>query len=217
MDSTLMYALAGLVFAVGAGLNWFAMLRARPRLGVLSKPFPLLALIAIALLAGAASQAPGRLLLLGLVLCLAGDVLIGESEPRFLAGLAAFLLGHLAYVLTFSTLRLSEPAWALIGVMVLIGCLLVIRRVLPSAHESGGAGLVVAIVAYVLVIGAMVVTAWMTGEWLIGLGATTFAVSDSILAVNRFVRRHRLADLAVMVTYYLGQALITVGVLAALR
>jgi uncharacterized membrane protein YhhN len=67
-----------------------------------------------------------------------------------------------------------------------------------------------------VVIGAMVVTAWMTGEWLIGLGAVTFMVSDSVLAVAKFVRRRRHADLAVMVTYHLGQALIVAGVLGVM-
>ena len=65
-------------------------------------------------------------------------------------------------------------------------------------------------------VGAMVVAAWMTGEWLIGLGATTFMVSDSVLALAKFVRRRDHSDLAVMVTYHLGQALIVAGVLATL-
>ena len=56
----------------------------------------------------------------------------------------------------------------------------------------------------------------MTGEWLVGLGAATFMVSDAILAVARFVRRARNADLAVMVTYHLAQVLIVIGVLSAL-
>ena len=50
-----------------------------------------------------------------------------------------------------------------------------------------------------------------SGAW----GATVFAASDSILAVNRFVRPLAWAPVAVMVTYHVGQALIVAGLLAS--
>ena len=61
----------------------------------------------------------------------------------------------------------------------------------------------------------MVIVAFDTGEPLIAVGATVFAASDSILAVDRFVRPFPWAPVAVMVTYHVGQALIVAGVLAA--
>ena len=184
---------------------------------VIAKPATLLALIAVAGLAGAGDSTPGRWLLIGLALCLAGDVfLLSDGGSAFLGGLSAFLLGHLAYVVSFVTLGLDQPAWGLIGLMALVAVLLVTRGVVPVAYREGGAVLAGAVTAYMVVIGGMVVTAWMTGEWLVGLGAVTFMVSDAILALARFVRRARHADLAVMVTYHLGQVLITVGVLVAL-
>jgi uncharacterized membrane protein YhhN len=45
------------------------------------------------------------------------------------------------------------------------------------------------------------------------LGATVFVASDTTLAVNRFVRPLPRADVVVMVTYHVGQALIVLGVL----
>jgi uncharacterized membrane protein YhhN len=68
---------------------------------------------------------------------------------------------------------------------------------------------------YTVVIGAMVIVAFDTGEPLVAVGATVFAASDSILAVDRFVRPRPWAPVAVMVTYHLGQALIVAGLLAA--
>jgi uncharacterized membrane protein YhhN len=65
------------------------------------------------------------------------------------------------------------------------------------------------------VIGAMVIVAFDTGHPLIAVGATVFAASDSILAVDRFVSPRPWAPVAVMVTYHLGQALIVAGLLAA--
>ena len=173
---------------------------------------------AVALAGGAAGSAPGRWLLLGLVLCLAGDVfLMWDTEAAFLAGLTSFLLGHLAYVATFVALGLAEPAWGLIGVMAMIASLIAVRQVVPRAADEGGPVLAGAVGVYMLVIAAMLVAAWATGHWLIGVGALTFMVSDSILAVNKFVTRSRHGDLAVMVTYHLGQLLIVLGVLRALN
>ena len=65
------------------------------------------------------------------------------------------------------------------------------------------------------VIGAMLVTAWLTGEPLVAAGATVFVASDAVLSVNRFLRPLPHARLAIMVTYHVGQALIVLGVLAA--
>ncbi|MCA1783164.1 MAG: lysoplasmalogenase [Dermatophilaceae bacterium] len=205
------------VFAVAAVTNWWGVASGRRPVVLVAKPAALIALVGVALAGGAAGTTPGRWLLAGLVLCLAGDVfLLSATETAFLGGLSSFLLGHLAYVVVFVTVGLSEPAWGLIGLMALIAVLIATRHVIPAAHREGGAFLAGAVAAYMLVIGAMVITAWMTGQWLIGLGAVTFMVSDAILAIAKFVRRRRHADLAVMVTYHLGQALLAAGVLAAL-
>jgi uncharacterized membrane protein YhhN len=59
------------------------------------------------------------------------------------------------------------------------------------------------------------VLAWATGSWVVALGASVFVVSDTTLAVNRFVRPLPGADVVVMVTYHVGQALIVLGVLLA--
>lgn len=217
MTSATGYALAGAVFALAAVVNWWAVEARRRSAKVVAKPLALAALVALALVGGAGADPAGRWLLLGLVLCLAGDIfLLFDTGRAFLGGLSSFLLGHLAYVAAFLVLGLSAPLWGLMSVVPLIGAVVVIRRVVPAANREGGAGLAGAVVAYVIVIGAMVVTAWMTGAWLTGLGATAFMVSDSVLAMNKFVRRSRHGDLAVMVTYHLGQAGIVLGVLSAL-
>lgn len=209
--------LAWSAVAVAALVNWWGVVTDTRSAVVVAKPTTLAALIVVSALAGAGDSTPGRWLLVGLMLCLVGDVfLLGDGESAFLGGLSAFLLAHLAYVVSFATLGFSQPAWGLIGLMALIAVLLGTRRVIPAAHGEGGVVLAGAVTAYMVVIGAMVVTAWMTGEWLVGVGALTFMVSDAILAVARFVQKARHADLAVMVTYHLGQVLIVVGVLSAL-
>jgi uncharacterized membrane protein YhhN len=61
------------------------------------------------------------------------------------------------------------------------------------------------VVAYLVVISAMVVSAFGTAAaWAI-VGAFLFYVSDATLAWNRFIEQRRFGPLAVMVTYHLGQ------------
>jgi uncharacterized membrane protein YhhN len=68
------------------------------------------------------------------------------------------------------------------------------------------ADMVVPVVAYLVVISAMVVSAFGTeGRWAV-VGASLFYASDATLAWNRFLEPRRFGPLAVMVTYHLGQA-----------
>ena len=147
---------------------------------------------------------------------LLGDIaLLGDTIPRFQAGVYAFLVGHLAYLVCFGVLGLPRPGWAWAGLAALAVALVVTRGVVPATHRLGGAGVSVPVAVYSLVIGAMLVCAWFTGEPWVAVGATVFVTSDTILSVNRFVRPIPHARLALMITYQVGQALIVVGVLAA--
>jgi uncharacterized membrane protein YhhN len=65
-----------------------------------------------------------------------------------------------------------------------------------------------------LVIGVMAVAGWATGRLLVGLGATLFVVSDTVLAHARFVAARRWSRPVVIVTYHLAQALLLAGLLA---
>ena len=62
----------------------------------------------------------------------------------------------------------------------------------------------------------MVIYAFTTGVPLIAVGASVFAFSDTVLARDRFVHPWDRAQLLVMVTYHVGQALIVAGVLASI-
>ena len=84
------------------------------------------------------------------------------------------------------------------------------RAIVEAARAAGLAG---AVTAYMLVIGAMVVTAWGTARGLVALGASVFMVSDAVLAHARFVRPWAPSRIVVMTTYHLGQALIVLGLL----
>jgi uncharacterized membrane protein YhhN len=196
-------------------VDWYAVARDDRRTERWAKPLVLGSLVVTALALGAADSGTGRWLLVALVFGLLGDVaLLSDSLPRFQAGVGAFLVGHLAYVACFVSLGLPGPAWSWGGVLALAVALLATRGVVPATHRLAGPRVSVPVAVYSAVIGAMLVTAWFTGEPLVALGATVFVASDSILSVDRFVRPLPHARLSLMVTYHVGQALIVLGVLA---
>ena len=69
------------------------------------------------------------------------------------------------------------------------------------------------VLADVAAIGTMLTKAWAFSP-LAGAGATIFAASDSLIALDRFRHPIRGRDLAILTTYWTGQALI---VLSAFR
>lgn len=210
---------AELVWVLPAGLavvDWWAVARGDRRTESWAKPATLVALIVTAVALGAGTSTPGRWLLVALAFGLLGDVaLLGESMDRFRAGVAAFLVGHLAYLVCFATLGLPRPGWSWAVLAVLAASLVATRDVLPATHRLEGASLSVPVGVYTGVIAAMLVCAWFTGEWLVALGAGIFVASDATLSVDRFVRPLPHGHLLVMVTYHVGQALVVAGVLAA--
>lgn len=209
-------SLLWLLPAVLAVVDWYAVARGDRRTETWAKPAVLIGLIVTAAGLGATDSAAGQWLLVALVFGLAGDVfLLGDSDTRFRLGLAAFLVGHLAFVVSFTRLGLDVPGWAWLAWVVLLAALLATRQVAPATYMRGGLALAGPVAVYTVVIGAMVIVAFDTGEPLIAIGATVFAASDSLLAVDRFVQPRPWARLVVMVTYHVGQALIVAGVLAA--
>jgi len=214
--SALTWALWG-AFAVLAVLDWWAVATRPNKVEVWAKPGAMLALIGVALASGAGSVGlGGGLLLVALGLCLAGDILLlADTESRFLAGLGAFLLGHLAYAALFLHLGLPHPWWGVIGVAGILVLLPFAFRIVRAAAGRGVA-LGGAVTAYIGVIGAMAVLGWATGNVWLGVGALVFVVSDTILGFNQFVRPVRWGPVAVMVTYLFAQALLVVGALGAL-
>jgi uncharacterized membrane protein YhhN len=202
--------LTWLVVAVAAPVDWWAAAVGAKRVETVLKP-----LVLAALLVAAWSMGGGWALLAALALSLVGDIaLLSESEPRFVVGLGAFLLAHLAYVVAFTLTGMPSGRLALAGAaLVALAAATAGRRIVPSAVREGGPALGGACAAYMAVIGVMVVGAWATGRPLVALGATVFMVSDTVLAWNRFVRPLRFGPLAVMVTYHVGQVLIVIGLL----
>lgn len=204
------------LFALAALLDWVAVARGSRRLEAVFKPTALALLIVVALTLGATDSTAGSWLLVALGLGLLGDIaLLSGSVPRFRAGLAAFFVGHVAYIVAF----LAAPGSSfgnlqgLAAGLVMAAALSYTREVLPRVRQEHGLELALPVAAYTTVIGVMLFVAFTTGLWLVALGAAIFVASDSMLAKDRFVAPLPHGHLKVMVTYHLGQALIVAGIL----
>jgi len=168
--------------------------------------------VALLALAGWLLGAPGWIVV-GLAFGAAGDFALARpGQAAFLAGMAAFALGHLAYGAEFVTRIAGAPsmlALAVIGGMAL----LVGWTALWLAPWAGA--LAWPVRAYGLVIGAMVAAAALCGQTLLLVGSLIFAASDLILALRLFVmrdpRRRLWAGRLLWPLYWGGQALILAG------
>ncbi len=205
------------LFAVVALADWVAVARGSKRLEGVFKPAALAALILVAVALGAADSTAGIWLLVALGFGLLGDIaLLSDSVPRFKAGLSAFFVGHVAYIVAFLAAPGSQfgNLQGLAAGLAVAAALSYTREVLPRVHAQHGLALAIPVAAYSTVIGVMVFVAFTTGLLLVALGAAVFLASDSILSKDRFVAPLPRGHLMVMVTYHLGQALIVAGLLA---
>jgi uncharacterized membrane protein YhhN len=194
-------------FLAIAFANWYSRTTDDRRLEYVTKPtaMVLLAGVAIALDPAGGETARRAWFVAAVLLSLAGDVFLMLPDDRFVAGLASFLLAHLAYVAGFlvdppDTTATLVAAFAVVLVAATLAAPVVwsLRRRSPE--------LTVPVVVYMVVISAMVTLAIATGSPFAGVGAVLFFVSDYVIARDRFVRPLAWAPLAIMVLYHLGQA-----------
>jgi uncharacterized membrane protein YhhN len=199
-----------------AALNWLAVGKGWRWLEVLAKPGTMLALLAWL---GPLTVGNSALFWfdLGLIFSLVGDVLLMLPRERFLGGLVAFLLAHVAYIVGFN---LTAPPLNLNAILFAGVIGLAAWDVYRRIRAGVSARLRWPVLVYVGVISLMVLSAWLSllrPEWgsgpamLVSVGASLFMISDSLLAWDRFLAPVRYGRVLVMVTYHLGQVGIVVG------
>lgn len=203
--------------AVSLAMALFGELRHEPRWIYLFKPLASLGFLIAAVSAGALETTWGLAIFAGLCLSMVGDVaLMWRSAPAFLSGLAAFLLGHLAYAAAFVVRGVDADAalWALLPLVGVAGGFTawlmphVARKMRPP------------VVAYVVAITAMVALsvgshAAAANLWL-PVGAVLFFASDLSVAIDRFVARRAANRLWGLPAYYAGQLVLASSVAAAI-
>jgi uncharacterized membrane protein YhhN len=143
-----------------------------------------------------------------------------RDELFFIAGLIAFLLSHITYILVFNKqLKLKKTknkAVFWMGVTAIIMYLIIMIAVLlPSLGD-----LTIPVFVYALVISTMLLFAFKgfliwdnPSRWSILIGAIIFVSSDSILAFNKFYQPIVWSSFLIMITYLAAQYLIVTGLL----
>ena len=154
---------------------------------------------------------------------LGGDIALmfqGHNEVYFIAGLASFLIANLCYLLAYNQHKGAIDGNVLIGIQKF-------RFALPIV--LAGTGLItilythlgdlrVPVIMYSLVLIIMVLQSLFRyghtnskSFWFVFVGAMLFMLSDSLIAINKFLLTFELAHLAIMVTYMFAQLLIISG------
>lgn len=134
-----------------------------------------------------------------------------QSSALFAAGLGCFLLGHLCYCAAMLEYGTDQLSLGFGLVLVLLALLAFGHRLLAGAQLQGGNALTIAVAAYIATLGSTVVLGIGTTSLWVAYGIVAFAVSDLVLATDRFVARRGWAPLTVAITYHLAQTLLLVG------
>jgi uncharacterized membrane protein YhhN len=192
---------ATLACAIACALLVLAEWRALRPLRAAAKVTASLAFVAVGFLAS--TEQPW--FLAGLVLGLVGDIaLLGDGKRAFLAGLGAFLLGHLAYVVAIAQLvppRLWPGPLAMLPIACAVGTLAYLWPRLGTMR--------IPVIGYVIVIVAMMIGALAARDnALLALGAALFFASDVAVSRDKFVAKSFANKVWGLPAYYAGQLLI---------
>jgi uncharacterized membrane protein YhhN len=143
---------------------------------------------------------------LALFLCAAGDVLL---ELFFVAGMAAFALGHIAYIFCFlewgRVLGPNKRDRPVAGLVVVVS-LAMLGWMVPGMGDLLIPALIYQAIITVMVATAMVVKAPMLAR----LGAVVFMLSDTLIAIGKFTNTS-VPPGSVWITYAGAQIMIAWG------
>lgn len=203
----------------GDSLNWLVMA---------TKPLLLLSLTAIFYMHSATAASRFRMLVLAaLIFSWMGDILLMFQQRQtvfFLAGLVSFLLAHICYILAFSKTSvhhswsaMKEKPWLILFFIIYgAGFYLLIREGLGDLKIP-----VMLYMAVILLMSLMAVNRFRRVELssflLVLAGAICFVVSDSLLALNKFVITFAFSSFLIMLTYLAAQYLIVKGLLIQVK
>lgn len=186
----------------------------------LTKPLLMPALILILLQAGNSIKSRS-LMVAALFFSWLGDVLLlfeWYNGIFFIAGLSAFLITHTLYIIYFlgitsvnRSLLLQRP-WLII--LVVVYCTSLFALLMPSLGP-----LQIPVLGYTVVIGCMLLASLHVYNKVgkpvnmyFVTGALLFIISDSILALNRFLIPVQMGGALVMLTYCAAQYFLVKGV-----
>lgn len=161
--------------------------------------------------------------ILAIVFSCAGDILLMLQERDsnfFMYGLGAFLVAHIFYILAYRQHQSADTSNELQGLQK-------IRYAFPIILSGTGlvvilysrlGGMKIPVLIYAVVITTMVLAALFrfgkttsSSFTLVFGGAILFMISDSLIAINKFLEPLPMAGIWIMITYITAQYLIVTG------
>jgi alkenylglycerophosphocholine/alkenylglycerophosphoethanolamine hydrolase len=203
-------------------LDWIGRARGSKPLEYVGKPLAMVFLLAW--LYQATGFAGGvAWFALALLFSLIGDIFLMLPQEQFVAGLAAFLLAQLSYIITFNRTPFGagSSTWVLALLVLALG-VWVYSQLASGLQASGTPRMRLPLLIYSLALAGMLFSgvaclarpAWsFTAAAPVAFGAALFFASDSLLGWNKFVAPVRGGRTLVHITYHLGQLGITLGVI----
>ena len=173
------------------------------------KAIPAISLAALAFIA--VTGARGKLLFTSLLFCAAADIALElKMEMSFIIGLGLFLVAHILFIATFSRDFKAQKSKIPAIILLIVYAMMMAFVLTPQLQEMA-----IPVYIYLTAITLMgIFAALRASENDFTLyGAIAFIVSDSILAINKFMMPVPAADYLVMITYYLSLFLIVYGFL----
>lgn len=197
-----------------AAVHIYADRKRMRRYAYVFKPLTMALLLLIAIFATKDNiSVYGLAIIAGIVFSLVGDVALMLPRKQIIIGMGAFLVAHVAYIISFSSgTTVITSIWSLLP--FLLYALILGWVVLPRAGKLRfPVGIYEA---------AIMVMAWRALERMLQAGSTSaslafagavlFVISDSAWSYNFLVGRFRNAQVLILGTYYLAQWLIVLSV-----
>lgn len=174
--------------------------------------------LVLAVTLGALDSRLGRWLLLGFAFAWWGDfLLIGPGNGFFLAGLVAFLLGHICYCVAFAT---HGPRWGMAAATYLVlsfpGAAL-LWKLWPGIPAGLGFPVLLYLVTITLMVALSFACIVRPGGWLLVLGAVLFYLSDMGVSAHAFGDSGMGPFKRLVILYFPGQYLLALAIPLARR
>ncbi|MFX1393019.1 MAG: lysoplasmalogenase [Promethearchaeota archaeon] len=214
-----------ILFFLFATLDIFAVAKENRKLEYITKPL-MMPLLALYFIFGTLTNNIDWLIVIALLFGCAGDIflMLENKNKWFMFGMAAFLLGHVFYIISFLlSIGANIVNFPIYGFVLLIPVIFIILLTFPKYKDHMG-DLKIPVYIYMVTILTMHVSAILRLAlfefscpcfFLVWFGSILFIFSDSLIATDTFNKEMKIPHIRIyeMITYILGQFLITTGIL----
>ncbi len=200
-------------FTIGV-LNTFATIFSIEWLNYLTRPLLMLSLAFFYFKTSKNnSKLVDKALIIALIFSCLGDIfLIFDKNPYyFILGLGSFLLAHLSYIFVFS----EKTKFNLLRVLLFATYGIFMLYYIMSHVSNAFKIPVFAYISIITLMGIMAASRKSNPKsyQLVLLGVILFAISDSLIGIDKFVNPIPFASFWIMTTYVTAQYFITKGIL----